>query len=138
LPAELLQFLGSLAAIAMLVLLVWRLGLGKGEPFASEEQVEDEARGIFGVVEARRIAIDRDDRAALVETVDGRILLIRRHGAQIAGRELTGRASSQLAEGELTIRTAERRFGSAVLKLDDAPYWARRIAALQEDNHARA
>jgi hypothetical protein len=90
---------------------------------------EDHARQLAGEIvygfEAVDVARDRAGIAALLIDAGGRQLLIRRHGAQFAGRLLDASIEARLDRNFLTIGTMEKSFGTTTLNLGpDAQYWA--------------
>lgn len=134
-PPALLQFLGSLAAILAIAWLVRKLELGgdariRDAQHASE--LADEQMGGFTPVD---IGIDRAGYGAILRDADGRVLVLRRHGAHFAGRILTDHATCRLDRNRLTIGTADRRFGTVTLDLGDdrengAAHWAASLRRL--------
>lgn len=133
LPPALIQFLGSLVAILALAALAWWLKLGPEPRLESDEAARiaaDEAISGFTPV---RIARDRDRRGAVLSDSSGRILLLKPHGTMFAGRLLTAKASAHIEEDTLVVDTAEKRFGSVRLILDDPSAWMQAIAAIETD-----
>ncbi|MEZ5681183.1 MAG: hypothetical protein R3E14_07770 [Erythrobacter sp.] len=130
LPPPLLQFLGSLVAILALAALAWWLKLGPEPRLADREaalRAADEAVSGFDAVDC---AIDRDGHGALLRDRGGRILLLRPHGSHFAGRILTPAASIRLADDVLVIDTAEKRYGTARLRLENASAWMQAIESI--------
>ena len=131
LPPAILQFLGSLAAILVLAALAWAMKLGP------ERRLHDEAEALAAAEEAVsgfdpvEIALDRDGRGALLRDAAGRILLLRPHGTNFAGRLLSPEASASMEDNTLVIDTAERTFGVARLRLDEPSAWMQAIEAIQ-------
>lgn len=129
-----LQFLGSLAAISALVAIAAWLKLGTPD---DTERLDTPARiaaaaasAVPGFTPVATTA-DPSGEAALARDGDGRIIVLRRHGAHYAGRLLTPRAGARkLSDGRLHIVTDDRRFGPVTLTLDDVDAWAAAIAAL--------
>ena len=71
------------------------------------------------------IAIDKAGIGALMRDAGGRHLLVRRHGAQFAGRLLDRHSDSRLDQNFLTVGTGEKTFGKVTLNLGpQAQYWA--------------
>jgi hypothetical protein len=125
-----LQFAGSLAAVAFLVLLAWRLRLG-GEPeIAGETEARELADNALCGFQATEIALDRAGRGALLRDAAGRIVLLAPHGNRFVGRLLDARASARLRDDRLEVTTGERRFAAAVLDIANAAAWCRAIDAL--------
>ena len=128
---QLLQFLGSLAAILVLAGIAWGLKLGPERKLDSEEDARraaDEAVDGFAPI---LLSLDRDGRGALLSDASGQVLLLRPHGTHFAGRILTPAASAAIEGNTLIIDTAEKRYGAARLVLDDAPAWVQRIEAIR-------
>jgi len=74
---------------------------------------------------ATDLAIDRAGIGALLRDSQGRIMLLRRHGAHFAARLLDSHADSRLDRNFLTIGTGESTFGKVTLDLGDkAQVWA--------------
>jgi hypothetical protein len=123
--AELLKLAGSVVAILFLAWLTRRLQLGGDVRIRSEEQARGIAEEIVCGFDATDIAIDKAGIAALLRDAKGRHLLVRRHGAQFAGRLLDGHTETWLDQNFLTVGTGERTFGKITLNLgDQAQYWA--------------
>ncbi len=122
---ELAKLGGSIAAILFLAWLAKNMGLGGDVRIRDEahaRQLADEAVCGFDPI---GIAIDKAGIGALMRDASGRHLLIRRHGAQWAGRLLDDHAKSRLDQNFLTIGTSDRNFGKITLNLgDEAQYWA--------------
>lgn len=129
-PAELLQLFGSLIAIAAIIALVRWLALGESRGFADKHSALQVARDQFGDFEPADIAVDKDGRAALIESSDGRVFLVRPHGAHHAGRVLSKASDAWVSEGAIVIHSGEKRFGDATLSIPDAEHWVQRISAL--------
>jgi hypothetical protein len=129
---ELAKLGGSIIAILFLAWMTKRMGLGGDIRIRDEahaRQLADEAVCGFDPVD---IAIDRAGIGALMKDAQGRHLLIRRHGAQFAGRLLDGHAKSRLDQNFLTIGTGEKTFGKITLNLGaEAQYWAAGLRHMQ-------
>ncbi|MGX7927373.1 hypothetical protein ACWPMX_12475 [Tsuneonella sp. HG094] len=128
---KLIQMAASLAAIIALAWIALRLGLG-GDPRIRDEahlrELADEALHGFDPVE---VAIDRAGLAAIARDADGRIMLLRRHGAHFASRILDGHAHVRLDRNFLVVGTSDRRFGEVTLDLGDtAAPWAASLRRL--------
>lgn len=128
---QLLQIGGSLLAILALAFMAWKLKLGGDFRIRDEHEARalaDEAICGFDPVE---IAIDRAGYAALLRDGEGRVLLLRRHGAHFAGRLLDGHTQSRLDRNFLTVGTSDRRFGEVTLDLGpQAQAWAASLRRL--------
>ena len=130
--AELLKLAGSIAAILALAWAARRMDLGGDRRIRSEAEARalaDEAICGFDPVD---MAIDRAGIGALLRDAEGRILLLRRHGAHFAARLLDSHAFARLDQGFLTIGTGETRFGKVTLDLGPkAQVWAAGLRHLQ-------
>lgn len=128
---QLLQFGGSLLAVLALAWLAHRLGLGGDARIRDEahlRELADEALCGFQPVE---IAIDRAGMGALARDADGRVMLLRRHGAHFASRLLDTHLHVRLDRHLLEVGTGEARFGRVILDLgDQAPAWAASLRRL--------
>lgn len=126
-----MQFGGSLLAILLLAGIAWKLRLGGDTRIRDEahlRELADEALCGFDPVE---IALDKAGLAALARDADGRVMLLRRHGAHFASRLLDGHAHVRLDRQFLVVGTSDRRFGEITLDLgDDAPAWAASLRRL--------
>ena len=131
-PPALLQIVASLVAILALAALAWKLGLGpRGAPLDSDDAVREAANEAVDGFAPVSIARDREGHAALAADADGRVLLLRAHGAATAGRLLGPLANARADGTTLTVATGERRFGDAILSgVPDAKAWESRIDAL--------
>ena len=120
-----LQLAGSLIAILALAWIAARLGLGGDVRLRDEAQVRrlaEEAQFGFDPVAT---AIDRAGLAALVRDEQGRIMLLRRHGARFAARLLDSHAHVRLDRNFLVVGTGDRQFGQITLDLGaEASAWA--------------
>lgn len=116
---------GSLLAILGLAWLAKLLNLGgdlRIRDAAHAREIANEA--VYGF-DATDIVIDRAGMGALLKDVQGRQMLIRRHGAGFVGRLLDQNIEARLDQNFLTIGTGERAFGTITLNLGDAAqYWA--------------
>jgi hypothetical protein len=130
---ELSKLGGSIIAILFLAWLARRMKLGGDIRIRDEahaRRLADEAICGFEPVD---IILDRAGIGALMKDAAGRHLLIRRHGAQFAGRLLDGHAKSRLDHGFLTIGTDEKTFGKVTLNLGaEAQLWAAGLRRLTQ------
>ena len=127
----LLRLGGSLLAIFALAGLAWKLGLGGDLRIRDEAHARELAEEAVSGFEASEVTIDRAGHAALLRDAEGRVLLLRRHGAHFAARLLTGHAHARLDRNLLVIGTAERRFGEVTLDVGaEAQYWAASLRRL--------
>ena len=126
-----MQFGGSLLAILLLAGIAWKLRLGGDTRIRDEahlRELADEALCGFDPVE---VALDKAGLAALARDADGRVMLLRRHGAHFASRLIDGHAHVRLDRQFLVVGTSDRRFGEITLDLgDDAPAWAASLRRL--------
>jgi hypothetical protein len=122
---ELAKLGGSIIAILLLAWTAKGMGLGGDIRIRDEghaRRLAEEAICGFDPVD---IVLDRAGIGALMKDASGRHLLIRRHGAQFAGRLLDGHSDSRLDQNFLTIGTGEKAFGKVTLNLGaEAQYWA--------------
>lgn len=122
---ELLKLAGSVAAILFIAWLARYWGLGGDVRLRSEDQARAIAEEVIVGFEPTQIAIDKAGIGALMRDAQGRHLLVRRHGAQWAGRLLDRHSETRLDQNFLTVGTGERTFGTVTLNLgDQAQYWA--------------
>ena len=129
--AELLQFGGSLLAILGLAWLAHRLGLGGDTRIRDEAHLRELAEEALYGFEPVDLAIDRSGMGALARDAEGRVMLLRRHGAHFASRLLDNHLHVRLDRNLLEVGTGERRFGRITLDLgDQAPAWAASLRRL--------
>ena len=122
---QLIQMGGSVAAILALAFICARLGLGGDVRIGSEEVARQLAREALCGFEPEDLALDRAGIGALLRDGQGRVMLLRRHGAHFAARLLDNHASTRLDQNFLTLGTDERWFGQVTLDLGDkAQSWA--------------
>jgi hypothetical protein len=122
---ELAKLGGSIAAILLLAWTAKRMGLGGDIRIRDEDHARRLAEEAICGFEPTDIVLDRAGMGALMKDAAGRHLLIRRHGAQFAGRLLDGHSDSRLDQNFLTIGTGEKSFGKVTLNLGaEAQYWA--------------
>jgi hypothetical protein len=121
----LLKLGGSIAAIFFLAWFARWLNLGGDVRIRSEEQARDIADQVLCGFDPVDIAIDKAGIGALMRDAGGRHLLVRRHGAQFAGRLLDRHSDTRLDQNFLTVGTGEKTFGKVTLNLGpQAQYWA--------------
>lgn len=126
----LVQFGGSLIAILALYGLARALGLGASKPLSDDNAVRLAADEVESGFEAHRIAIDRKGQSALARDPDGRILLIKRHGNQFAGRILSSSASVREEVDAIVVDAGEARFGPVRLAIENPGSWVDAINRL--------
>lgn len=116
---------GSIAAILFLAWFARWLKLGGDVRIRSEEQARAIADQVVCGFDPVDIAIDKAGIGALMRDERGRHLLVRRHGAQFAGRLLDHHSDSRLDQNFLTVGTGEKTFGKVTLNLGpQAQKWA--------------
>ncbi len=135
--SQLLQLIGSLAAILVVTAIAWALKLGRTPAIADEDRAKALAREADSAFEPVSAHVSSDGTAAIIADATGRIMVLRRHGAQFAARVLGPGAHAERADSVLTVNPADRRFGPVTLHLgDEAQAWESRINAL--DSHTDA
>lgn len=134
---QLLQLVGSLIAILVLAAIAWGLGLGKAAGIKDAEHAMALAREADTGFEPAEAAISHDGTAAIIADSDGRIMVLRGHGVQFAGRVLDAGATARCEGSLLTVMPADPRYGPVALDLgDDAQAWAARVEALHGAGNA--
>ena len=129
-PAVLFQFVGSMLAIIALATLAWWLKLGPEPKLNSEAAAREAAdQAVSGFV-AVSVALDKQERGAILRDASGRLMLLRPHGSHFAGRLLSAQASMEIVDETLVIDSGERRFGTACLAIDDPKAWVDALDAL--------
>ncbi len=122
---ELAKLGGSIVAILLLAWTAKRMGLGGDVRIRDNDHARRLAQEAICGFQPTDIVLDRAGIGALMKDASGRHLLIRRHGAQFAGRLLDGYSDSRLDQNFLTIGTDEKAFGKVTLNLGtEAQYWA--------------
>lgn len=121
----LLKLGGSVVAILFLAWLARWLNLGGDVRIRSDEQAREIADQVLCGFDPVDIAIDKAGIGALMRDAEGRHMLVRRHGAQFAGRLLDRHSDTRLDQNFLTVGTGEKTFGKVTLNLGpQAQYWA--------------
>jgi len=125
---------GSLIAILALAALARWMRLGGNPKLRDEASVHHAAGEVEDGFDAQRVSIDRSGLAALASSPDGRIMVIKRHGNQFAGRILTSAATAREEVDGLVVDCGpdvdSARFGKVRLSLNDSSTWADRINRL--------
>lgn len=130
--AELIQLGASLVAILILAGLARWFGLGADVRIRNESHARALAEAAVYGFAATDLALDRAGIGALLRDAQGRILLLRRHGAHFAGRLLDSHAFARLDRNFLTIGSGEKTFGTITLDLGDkAQVWASSLRHLE-------
>lgn len=127
---ELVQLLLSLAAVITLVLIVRAMRLGTSPVLSEPEDARRAAASIADDFDAVEVAIDQHGTAALLLDGKNRLLLLRAHGAHVAGRLLDASASARLDDGALVVDSADRRFGPVHLHLAEPERWQKLVNRL--------
>lgn len=128
---KLIQMGASLFAILALAWIALRLGLGGDARIRDEADLRARAEEALYGFDPVEIAIDRAGFAALARDADGRVMLLRRHGAHFAARLLDSHTFVRLDRTFLVVGTSERRFGEVTLDLGDkAGAWAASLRRL--------
>ncbi|TCJ39900.1 hypothetical protein [Parafrankia sp. BMG5.11] len=128
---QLLQFGGSLLAILALAWLAHRLGLGGDTRIRDEAHLRELAEEALCGFDPVEIALDRAGVGGLARDAQGRVMLLRRHGAHFASRLLDNHLHVRLDRHLLEVGTGEQRFGRVILNLgDQAPAWAASLRRL--------
>ena len=100
-----MQFLASLIAVLLLVLLTWFLGFRQPAKLESESEAQELFRLAPGGFEPVSLAIDTDGAAAIARDRDGQVALLVPHGHHFAVRPL--RPGAQIIAQEGSLRIAE-------------------------------
>jgi hypothetical protein len=130
--AQLIQLALSLAAILLLAWGCRRLGLGGDVRLRDEAEARRLAGEALCGFEAAELVLDRAGIGALLRDAEGRVMLLRRHGAHFAARLLGSHAFARLDRNFLTIGTGEKAFGSVTLDLgEQAQVWAGSLRRLR-------
>ncbi len=106
---------GSVGAVFMLAGAAWALRLG-GANIADAEEAMRSAEDIVSGFEADRAVVADDGQAAIVHGCDGSVVLLKAHGARIAGRRLVHPIETIESADGLRIATGERLFGTVLLR----------------------
>ena len=128
-----IQLAASLAAVLVLALICWKLGLGGDVRLRGIDQARALASEAQYGFEPIDIVLDRAGIGALLRDAGGRVMLLRRHGVHFVARMLESHEGLRLDRQFLTLTTGERQFGSITLDLGaQAQTWAgslRRLGA---------
>jgi len=108
------------------------MGLGQDVRLRDESHARQLANAAVSDFEAASLTLDRARTGALLRDGNGRVMLLRRHGAHFAARLLDNHAFARLDRNFLTIGTGETAFGSVTLDLgDQAQVWASSFRRLE-------
>lgn len=125
----------TVLSLLMVLALYWlarALQLGGDVRIADAAHARHLAEATEAGFDAQDITLDRARIGALVRNGQGRVLLIRRHGARFVGSELTSHAGIRLDRHTLTLETGDRQFGTLTLDLGaDAQIWAASLRRLE-------
>lgn len=129
----LVQIGGSLVAILALAGIARWLQLGEDVRLRDKDEARALAEAAVCGFDPVEIALDRAGIGALLRDAEGRVLLLKRHGARFAARLLSGHRDSRLDRNFLTVSTGEKRFGTVTLDLGaEAGVWAASLRRLGE------
>jgi len=121
----------SIALILGVTWLARQLALGTDVRLRSEDEARALARAAICGFEPTELALDRAGIGALLRDAQGRMMLLRRHGAQFAARLLDNHADTRLDRNFLTVGTGERFYAPTTLDLgDQAQVWAASLRRL--------
>ena len=110
------------------------LGLGGDVRLTGPDHARALAEATVAGFDPVTITLDRARIGALVRGRDGRVMLIRRHGARFVGRVLTSHEGVRLDRTTLTLDTEDRAFGTLTLDLGiEAQNWAASLRRLGEE-----
>ena len=131
-PFIVIQLVVSLVLVLGVAWLVRFMGLGADVRLRSEVQVRDLARSALCGFEPTDMVLDRAGIGALARDAQGRVMLLKRHGAQFAARLLDSHAFTRLDRNFLTIGSGERNFTPVTLDLgEQAQVWAASLRRLE-------
>jgi hypothetical protein len=123
------QLAGSVAAVAFLIVLAWRLGFSGAPELADEAQARSLAEEVPGGFDPVAVALDRSRRAALLRDASGHIVLVAPAGAHFVARRLEQGTKATCEDGRLIVSAS---CTSASLDLGrQAGDWAEAIARLE-------
>ena len=132
LPFLAIQLAISVVLILCVAWLARKLALGSDVRLRSEDEARTLCRAALCGFEPRELTLDRAGIAALARDGDGRVMLLRRHGAQFVARLLDSHAFTRLDRNLLTIGSGERYFEPITLDLgEQAQVWAASLRRLK-------
>jgi len=100
---QLLQFVGSLAAVTALVVVTWLLGFRQPATLSSEAEARDLFRLAPGGFEPIRLGLDAQGRSAIAADEAGRKAVLVPHGNQFVFRQLSPASRIDAVDGRITI-----------------------------------
>ncbi len=104
--------------------------LGQSSALKTEADIFQAAECVESGFEPVQYSISRKGNAALAKDDAGRVIIIKRHGNQFAGRILASSAKAREEVDALVVDCGENWFGPVRLHIDDASIWADRINRL--------
>lgn len=110
---------GSLVAVLALAGTAWALKLGRDAPIETAEEAAHAVEAALIGFDARGALLGADGLGALAVGRGGRVAVVKRHGANIAVREVPWTAILSTPAG-IVVETGERRFGRVALPGVDA------------------
>lgn len=113
---NLMLLFASLAAIFAVAGLVWLLQLGDSKIGSTVDAARIAQEQIAGF-QSGPVLMSGDGEAALVEGMDGRIVILKRHGAHCAGRVLPRPLRAHRCSEGWKVETGDPRFGQVALVL---------------------
>lgn len=130
--ALLIQLALSLAMVLAVTGLAYKLGLGGDVRLRDADEARELARSALCGFEPNELVLDRAGIGALTRDAQGRVMLLRRHGAQFVTRMLDSHAFARLDRQFLTICSDERHFAAVTLDLgEQAQVWAASLRRLE-------
>lgn len=113
---NLMLLIASLAAILAVAGLVWLLQLGDNRIGSAEDAARIAEEQVAGF-DPGPVLLSGDGEAALVEGSDGRIVILKRHGAHCAARVLPRPLRAHRCAEGWKVETGDPRFGQVALAL---------------------
>ncbi|GGZ86841.1 hypothetical protein [Novosphingobium arvoryzae] len=130
-PFIAIQLAASIVLILLVSWLALALKLGNDVRLKGEAEARELAQTAVCGFDPVDLALDRAGIGALLRDSQGRVMLLRRHGAQFAARILDSHAFARLDRNFLTVGTGEKTFGQITLDLGDkAQVWAASLRRL--------
>ena len=130
-PFIAIQLAASIVLILLVSWLALALKLGNDVRLKGEAEARELAQTAVCGFDPVDLALDRAGIGALLRDSQGRVMLLRRHGAQFAARILDSHVFARLDRNFLTVGTGEKTFGQITLDLGDkAQVWAASLRRL--------
>lgn len=130
-PFIAIQLVASVVLVLLVSWLAAALKLGNDVRLKGEAEARELAATAVCGFDPVDLALDRAGIGALLRDSRGRVVLLRRHGAQFAARILDSHAFARLDRNFLTVGTGEKAFGQVTLDLGDkAQVWAASLRRL--------